>query len=173
MNCTEKLWFILAFSKIRSPKTSILIEAITTWFCHNAVLNKDTTNTLKENRLYICNFFPCTGLSENAVGKSHPCRGLDRPLELHEVEAPKISKQSAHDGGKVVSPMHWLPLPRKRFPLVLISVRGWADPRAIVRPEGLCQWKIPMTPSGTEHAAFCLVGHSLNQLHHHTCPSGW
>jgi hypothetical protein len=43
--------------------------------------------------------------------QSYPTTGLHRPLVVQEVKAPKISRQSAHEGGKVVSPTHRPPLP--------------------------------------------------------------
>ena len=46
--------------------------------------------------------------------------------------------------------------------LVLVSVRGLIDTRAIVRPEGVSQRKIAMAPSGIESATFRIVSQCLN-----------
>jgi hypothetical protein len=55
------------------------------------------------------------------------------------------------------------PLPSERF-LMLISVRGWVGPRAMVRLEGLDQLNNPVTSSEIEPATFRLVAYRLNQL---------
>ena len=48
--------------------------------------------------------------------KSNLYTGLDRPLGGQEVETHRISKQSAHEGGKVVSLTHRPPLSRGYIP---------------------------------------------------------
>lgn len=64
--------------------------------------------------------------------------GLARPLEVEEVETPRISRHLEYEGGKVVSSVYGPLFPQETSP-VLISVRGRVDPRAVVWPQGSSQ----------------------------------
>ena len=56
--------------------------------------------------------------------------------------------------------------PREIF-LVLIFTRGWVDPRAMVRSEGICHWKNPVAPPGIDSGTVRLKAQPLN---HYTTP---
>ena len=99
----------------------------------------------------------------------NPITGLDRLWGFQEVEAPRF-KDNRHMKVVRLSAIRTDRLsPQEIFP-VLISVRGWVDRTCIVQPEGLCQWKIPMTPSGIELATFKLAAQCLNRLRHRLPP---
>ena len=61
-----------------------------------------------------------------------------RPCGSRRLRLPD-SRQSAHKGFKL-QPKATAAFTLQEIFLVLISVRGWVNPRSIVRPEGLCQW---------------------------------
>jgi hypothetical protein len=93
---------------------------------------------------------PAEGAAE--VKQSHYRPG--QALRIPGSWGSQISRQSAHDGGKVVSPTHQPPLPPRKYSWYPFLLRGWVDPWAIVRPEGLCQWKTPKLYPVTSHNKF-------------------
>jgi hypothetical protein len=103
------------------------------------------------------------------------CTRLDWPVRVQEFEATRLCKQSAHECSNVVSPTHRPRLPPSPPPLqgrsmVLISVRVWVDPKAIVWSEGLSQRKIWITQSGIKPVTFRTAAQYLNHLRHRVPP---
>jgi hypothetical protein len=84
--------------------------------------------------------------------KSFAATCLDRPLGFQEIEAPEFLDNRHRKVVRLSVLLIGRLYPQEGF-LVLISVRGWVDPRAIMRP-------------GIKPATFRFAAQCLNQLRH-------
>jgi hypothetical protein len=109
-------------------------------------------------------------LSVMIKAKSH-----DRPgqsLRVPTVRGSQITRKSAYEGGKIFKPYApaiFTPLSR----IIPGTHFCWVPihPTAIARPEGLYQWKIPVTPMGIEPATYRFVAQHLKKTSSSRTPS--
>jgi hypothetical protein len=153
-------------------RSACKVPVIVVWFTWKLNLPEKSSNPLKISNLML--FHVWKDIHDEANSRYVKVKQPHyRPWHAHSVPegwGSQILRQSAHEGGEVVSPTHRPPLSQEIL-LVIISVRGWIDPRAIVRPEELCQWKIPMKSSGIDPATFRFVAQCLNQQQHRVSPT--
>jgi len=87
------------------------------------------------------------------------------PRRFKEVEAPRF-RENRHIMVVRLPSLRLGRLYSQVLLLAFIYVRGWVDPRTMVRPEGLSHWRIPVTKSGNGTSDLLLVAQYCNQARH-------
>jgi hypothetical protein len=102
-------------------------------------------------------------VSQVKVKQSHYRPG--QSYRVQGVWGSHISRQSAHEGGKVVSPTHWPPLPPRNYSWYSFLLDAESTPGPYCGRKDYSNEKLQWQ-SEIEPATFRLVAQCLNQLRH-------
>ena len=161
------------------PQTKILTKAFqhnnkllkNNRYSRNAVLSTVSQKWAMSNIMFTKLFNHC----HNHSGKVKVKQSHYRPGQALRVPGgwgPQISRQFAHEGGKVVSPTHRPPLPPRKCSWYSFLLVAESIPGPLCSQKDYVNEKIPITISGIEPVPFRLVAQCLNQLRHRVAPDG-
>jgi len=122
------------------------------WTSDQLVAETSTWQHNRQTGMPQAGFEPTIPASERP--QTHACTGFDRPLGLQEIEVSRVLDSRNMKMARLPDVRTGRLYPPQEISLVLISVRGWVEPRAIVRAEWFSQWKVPLTSWGIEPATF-------------------
>jgi hypothetical protein len=97
------------------------------------------------------------------INKLKQC--LYRPIQAQRIAGgsnSQISRQLTHEVAKIGNTNYRSPLRSRKYPWYSFLLDAEYASRSIVQLEGLCQWKIPVTPSGIE-ASTCIAVPQINE----------
>ena len=112
-NHLQKCWYLSVTAHSVACRVNIIVtapswESQTSWPCRQTDIRYSAMSSVRNSAYFHHILHP---LFINNTAYTNPYTGQESPFRFQEVEPPRISRQSAREGDKVVSPKHRPPLP--------------------------------------------------------------